>query len=263
MQAATERAVLPRWRQLGADEITAKPSTGTLPDVVTIADHEAEAILAEGLARLLPEASIVGEEACAADPGVFSRLGDATCWIIDPLDGTNNFAAGNAPFGVLVALSAHGETIGGWLYDCLTGRFCHAARGGGAFVDGQRLNARVTGAAPPIAANSLIYMQSARREAVRSALASHYTLVDIPRCAAEQYPRLVLGQNDVAIFERTLPWDHAAGALFVNEAGGKVARPDGSPYRVDEHQRPGLIGAASERLWEDLALRLPPLPAGQ
>ena len=82
MQAATERAILPRWRQLGADEITAKPSTGTLPDVVTIADHEAEAILAEGLARLLPEASIVGEEACAADPGVFSRLGDATCWII-------------------------------------------------------------------------------------------------------------------------------------------------------------------------------------
>ena len=109
----------------------------------------------------------------------------------------------------------------------------------------------------PIAANSLIYMLPKRREAVRVAIEPAYTLVDIPRCAAEQYPRLVLGENDIAIFERTLPWDHAAGALFVNEAGGKVARPDGSPYRVDEHARPGLIGAASERLWDEAVARLP------
>ncbi|HEU4819991.1 MAG TPA: inositol monophosphatase family protein, partial [Qipengyuania sp.] len=134
-------------------------------------------------------------------------------------------------------------------------------RGGGAFVEGERVMARETGAQPPIAANSLIYMRAERREAVRAAIEPRYTLVDIPRCAAEQYPRLVLGENDVAIFERTLPWDHAAGALFVNEAGGKVARPDGSPYRVDEHARPGLIGAASERLWEELAGRLPPQDA--
>jgi fructose-1,6-bisphosphatase/inositol monophosphatase family enzyme len=81
-------------------------------------------------------------------------------------------------------------------------------------------------------------------------------LVDIPRCAAEQYPRLVLGQNDVSIFERTLPWDHAAGVLFLNEAGGKAARPDGSPYRVDDYARPGMIGAATPALWEELAERM-------
>ncbi len=57
-------------------------------------------------------------------------------------------------------------------------------------------------------------------------------MADIPRCAAEQYPRIVLGVNDLAVFERTLPWDHAPGSLFVNEAGGKVARPDGSPYVI-------------------------------
>ena len=257
MREATERAILPRWRQLAALEIEAKETCGTLPDVVTIADHEAEAILAEGLARLLPQAAIVGEEACAADPNVLARLGDALCWIVDPLDGTNNFAAGKAPFGILIALAESGEAVAGWIYDCLSGRSCHATRGGGAFVDGERIRARETGANPPIAANSLIYMQPERREAVRAAIAPHYTLVDIPRCAAEQYPRLVLGENDVAIFERTLPWDHAAGALFVNEAGGKVARPDGNPYRADDWDRPGLIGAASERLWEELAARLP------
>jgi len=257
MREASERAILPRWRQLAAHEVKEKETAGTLPDVVTIADHEAEAILSNGLARLLSDAVIVGEEACHADPGVFDRLGHDLCWIVDPLDGTNNFAAGEAPFGIMVALANRGEAIAGWIYDCLSGRFCHAGRGDGAFVNGERITARETGASPPIAANSLIYMLPKRREAVRVAIEPAYTLVDIPRCAAEQYPRLVLGENDIAIFERTLPWDHAAGALFVNEAGGKVARPDGSPYRVDEHARPGLIGAASERLWDEAVARLP------
>jgi fructose-1,6-bisphosphatase/inositol monophosphatase family enzyme len=78
-------------------------------------------------------------------------------------------------------------------------------------------------------------------------------VVDIPRCAAEQYPRIVLGINDVSIFERTLAWDHAAGVLFVNEAGGRAARPDGSAYRVDNHLQPGLIAAASPALFEQMA----------
>ena len=80
-------------------------------------------------------------------------------------------------------------------------------------------------------------------------------MVDIPRCAAEQYPRLALGVNDLSVFERTLAWDHAAGVLFLNEAGGKAAREDGSPYRVDDHRR-GLIAAASPALWDDWAERM-------
>ena len=257
MREASERAILPRYRSLAAHEIVSKAAKDSaLPDVVTIADREAEAILSEGLARLLPAAAIVGEEAAHADPAVLERLGDALCWIVDPLDGTNNFAAGKAPFGVLIALAEHGETLAGWIYDCQSGRCCHAARGGGAFIDGERIAARSTGANPPVAANSLVYMSPERRAAVQAGIAPHYTLVDIPRCAAEQYPRLVMGTNDVAIFERTLPWDHAAGVLFVNEAGGKAARPDGSAYRVDDHTRPGLIGAASEALWEALATRM-------
>jgi fructose-1,6-bisphosphatase/inositol monophosphatase family enzyme len=63
----------------------------------------------------------------------------------------------------------------------------------------------------------------------------------------------VLGQNDVSIFNRTLPWDHAAGALFLNEAGGRAARLDGSEYRVDDWNRTGMIGAATPKLWDQLA----------
>ncbi|MCZ8324046.1 MAG: inositol monophosphatase [Sphingomonadaceae bacterium] len=249
---AAARAVMPRYQQLEAHEVIDK-SPGEL---VTVADREAEVILAEGLARILPEAAIVGEEACEANPALMDRLGDALCWIIDPIDGTSNFAAGKPPFGIMVALAEAGETIGGWIYDPLHGRFCTAHKGHGAFIDGDPVSARTSGQTPPIAAISLVFADPARREALKTHIAPHYTLVDIPRCAAEQYPRIVLGQNDITIFERTLAWDHAAGILFLNEAGGKVARPDGAPYRVDQHLRPSLIGAASPALWNELAERM-------
>jgi len=252
MRLAAERAIWPRYRSLSESDVVSKASD----DVVTVADHEAEAILTEGLSALLPEATVVGEEATYADPSLNERLGDALCWIVDPLDGTNNFAAGKPPFGVIVALAERGETIGGWILDVLTGRFCHAVRGQGAFADGERITAVTSGAQPPIAAISLVFADPARREALKTQIAPHYTCVDIPRCAAEQWPRLALGINDLSIFERTLAWDHAAGVLLLNEAGGKAARPDDRPYRVDEHQLPGLIGASSPALWDELASRL-------
>ncbi|HZV08706.1 MAG TPA: inositol monophosphatase family protein, partial [Novosphingobium sp.] len=248
---AARRAITPRYQHLGAGEIIEKAAD----DLVTVADRESEAILAEGLARILPEAAIVGEEAAFADPAILGRLGEDLCWIIDPLDGTHNFAHGKPPFGILIALSQSGETIGGWIYDVLSGRFCHARRGEGAFIDGEPIRARSSGEEPPIGAISVLFADAERRAAITAHVAPHYRLVDIPRCAAEQYPRLATGVNDVSIFERTLAWDHAAGVLFLNEAGGKAARFDGSAYRVDD-ARKGLIGAASPALWEALATRM-------
>ena len=250
MREAAHRAILPRYRNLAAHHISAKAAD----DVVTVADHESEALLAEGLARLIPDATIVGEEAAHADPTVLERM-SGLCWIIDPLDGTNNFAAGKPPFGIIVALADGGLAQAGWFYDPLSGRFCSAHHEGGAFADGEPVSARPSGERPPVAAFSMLFLDPERREAIRQHIAPHFRIVDIPRCAAEQYPRLALGENDVSLFERTLAWDHAAGVLWLNEAGGKAARPDGSPYRVDE-DRSGLIGAASPALWDELAGRL-------
>lgn len=251
MADAAARAIAPRYQHLAAADIIEKASD----DLVTIADKESEAILAEGLARILPEAAIVGEEAAFADPSIMGRLSSDLCWIIDPLDGTNNFAHGRPPFGILVALAQGGETIGGWIYDVLSGRFCHARIGEGAYLNGERLTARTSGESPAIAAISVLFADPARRAALMDHIVPHYRMVDIPRCAAEQYPRLATGVNDVSIFERTLAWDHAAGVLFLNEAGGKAARFDGTPYRVDE-DRKGLIGASSPALWDELATRM-------
>ncbi len=252
IREACARAILPRWQSLTADEIIAKAAD----DVVTVADHESEAILAERLAALLPEAAIVGEEAAHADPAVLDRLGDGLCWIIDPLDGTRNFARGKGPFGVLVALAQDGETIAGWLYDPLKQRLCHAVRGGGAFVGDERIAARASGESPPVAAISLIFADPEARAALLTQVAPHYRLVDIPLCAEEQYPRLALGENDVSFFGRTLPWDHAAGTLWLEEAGGRAARLDGSPYRPGAWDSFGMIGAASPALWDDFAARM-------
>ena len=70
----------------------------------------------------------------------------------------------------------------------------------------------------------------------------------IPRCAAESYPRLALGTDDIALFQRTLPWDHAAGVLFLTEAGGRATHWDLSPYRVGGASH-GLIAASAPHLW--------------
>jgi fructose-1,6-bisphosphatase/inositol monophosphatase family enzyme len=252
MRQASQTAIVPRYQSLAASDIVNK----AVDDVVTIADQESEAILTGLLVDLLPQADVVGEEAAFADPAIFERLREGLCWIVDPLDGTNNFAAGKPPFGVLVALADGGETIGGWILDCLTGRFCHASSAGGAWIGGERVMARPTGEEPAVAALSTNYLEPEERAQVLAHIAPHYRMVDIPRCAAEQYPRLVLGTNDVSVFNRTLPWDHAAGALFLNEAGGRAARMDGTAYRVDEWDRRGLIGAATPRLWDELAERL-------
>lgn len=256
MREVTDKAILPHYRNLSAAQVSDKGGN----DPVTVADHAAEELLFAGLAKLNPGIAMVGEEAAHTDPAVLGLL-SGPCWIVDPIDGTRNFASGQPPFGIIVAMADGGLAQSGWLFDCLTGRFCAAHLGQGASVDGKTIAARTTGEAPPVAAISLLFMDESKRQAMADHIAPHYRLVDVPYCAAEQYPRLALGTNDVSIFERTLAWDHAAGVLWLNEAGGKAARPDGSPYRVDETGRTGMIGAASPHLWEKLAERLTALPA--
>ena len=251
MRFAAQRSMLPRFRKLTASEVEMKGAD----DPVTIVDREVEAFLTEALTKLAPSVAVVGEEAVHSDKTVLDHLG-GQCWIIDPLDGTANFAEGKEPFGIIIALADAGEAVAGWIYDPVKDRFCHTRRGEGAFVNGERITARTTGHQPPVTAVSRIFLTPEQSAMVDAKLAPHYTLVDIPRCAAEQYPRLALGENDISSFKRTLAWDHAAGVLWLNEAGGKAARMDGSAYRVDQHDAPGLLGASSPAIWDEFVARL-------
>lgn len=247
----SRKIVLPYYQNLQAGDIQEK----TPGDLVTVADRLCEEMLSELLLQLLPEATIVGEEAVSTDPGVMESLNDDLTWIIDPIDGTGNYAAGCTPFGIIIALAEKGKTTAGWLYDPLTLRLCHAVKNEGAFIDGRPVRSAEDPIDKPVAALATGFMTSEQRNSLLSAAYPHYQIVDIPRCAAEQYPRLALGTNHISVFERTLPWDHAAGALFLNEAGGKVARWDGSDY-LPSDGRKGLLGASSPKLWDEAAEQL-------
>jgi len=251
MRFAARGSILPRFRALSDDEIEMKGED----DPVTIVDREVEAFLTEALTKLAPGVAVVGEEAVAEDKAVLDRLSEQ-CWIIDPLDGTSNFTEGKEPFGTIIALADGGKAVAGWLYDPIKDRFCHTKSSEGAFVDGEKITASTTGKDKPVAAISRIFLTEEQSAMVDAKIAPHYTLADIPRCAAEQYPRLALGQNDVSSFKRTLAWDHAAGVLWLNEAGGKAARLDGTEYRVDQHNLPGLVGASSPAIWDEFVARV-------
>jgi len=248
MRAVAAEVVMPRFRSLAAHEIMEK----TPGDLVTIADRESEERLGASLSALLPEARIIGEEAAAADPNILDRIDRGVVWIIDPVDGTMNFTEGKTPFAIMIALVVDGIRKAGWILDPVSSRICHAAQGKGAFVDEVRVSAQPTCGSLPKAAIATYFLPDERREDIQKRAAGKLEIVAIPRCAGEQYPRLVLGQNDIALFERTHVWDHAPGALFLEEAGGKIARLDGSPYRIGVPGK-GMIGAASPQLWDEAA----------
>lgn len=251
MRSVASAVVMPRFRNLIESEVAEK-SPG---EVVTIADREAEEQLSAGLERLGIGARIVGEEACALDPERMNGLGEGLLWIIDPIDGTANFAAGRQPFGLMIALVADGIGEAAWLYDPVNDRMCHAIRGKGAFIDGARVQTRSPARQRPIAALATQFMPPEMRDKVRLHAERSFDLVPIPHCAAEHYPRLCLGQNDIALFQRTLPWDHAAGVLFLTEAGGCARRWDGATYRLGDGKT-GLLATTTDALWEHAAAAL-------
>ncbi len=248
LRKVSEDIILPRFQNLQRHDIEEK-SPGEL---VTIADRLSEEMLSAELAKIIPEAAIVGEEAVAADPSLLERLNEDLVWIVDPIDGTTNYSEGKTPFGIIVALAQDNETIGGWLYDPVEKRLCHAFKNQGAFINGAQVKPDDSHPTRPVAALATGFMTAGQRKQVEQRAQGHYQIVDIPRCAAEQYPRLALGTNHISVFERTRSWDHAAGILFLNEAGGKAARWDSSHYRPAD-KGTGLLGASSPRLWDEAA----------
>lgn len=245
--------VLPRFRALGAGDIVEK-SAGEL---VTVADREAEVAIERGLREILPLARSIGEEACAANPDLMNSLGDGLVWLIDPIDGTGNFARGSPPFAIMVALLSDGVTQQSWILHPLTGRLAYAERGGGAFLDGVRVTSE-QGSAPRSELCGILseaFLPPDRRHIGDLLRTVTRSVTPTQRCAGHEYPLVATGERDFAIYWRTLAWDHAAGALFLTEAGGSVTYEDGTPYDPLS-TRSGLILARSREVGEQVRLLL-------
>ncbi len=238
-----DAAILPRFRALGEADVALKGPN----DYVTAADLDAEARLTPALAGLLAGSAVVGEEAVAKDRAVLDRLGEpAPVWIIDPLDGTANFAGSRTPFCSIVALAVGGEPVAGWIYEPLTRDILVAERGAGA-----RLNGAPVRLTP--GPDAAVYGKTLRRRAEESGRFGRF--VD-ERCAGAVYLDLARGRLGAACFTRTLPWDHAAGALAVREAGGHAAFLDSeSAYDARRHVGP-LLHATSRAAWSEAAAAL-------
>ncbi|MEM6825417.1 MAG: inositol monophosphatase [Pseudomonadota bacterium] len=253
VRAAAQEEVVPRFRALSPAEVATKSSA---TDLVTVADKAAEARISAEISRLLPGALIVGEEAVAEDKTLLAQIeGSELSVIIDPIDGTWNYANNLPLFGVMVSVVAEGRTVFGLLYDPLSDAWISARDGAGAFrtIQGGGTT-RLRVATDSRCAHGLVPLYLFPVE-VRRRLAPRLLTFDrigSYRCSCHEYWLLVEGGVDFAISGHLQPWDHAAGELIYREAGG-VARmlEDGAPYSA-ARSTGHLLLARSPETWENL-----------
>ena len=203
-------------------------------DLVTEADRGSEKLITERLRQRWPEHDLVGEEGARSETGADYR------WYVDPLDGTTNFAHGYPVFCVAIALvHKDGRLEVGVLYDPTRDELFSAERGHGATLNGKPIHVSTMRRM----AESLLAtgFPSQKRHAnpnihfyQQITLRSHG--VRRAGSAALDLANVACGRYD-GFWEFNLnPWDTAAGALLVQEAGGRVTRFDGSPFRLDSRE---------------------------
>ncbi|WP_422917846.1 inositol monophosphatase family protein [Salipiger thiooxidans] len=225
--------VLPRFRNLDPAEIDAKTEP---TDLVTIADQEAEVALAAGARAIFPGCEVVGEEAVSDDPALLDRIAGAeTCVIIDPVGGTFNFTRGLAVFGIILAVTRHGETVPGLLYDPVTDDWVIAPRGAGAeYVSGNGARRRLSVRGPVALSEAEgtvpldLYRPERWAEILRAFDGTRSARS--PRCSCHEYRMLAMGLADFSANASLKPWDHAAGALVLEDAGGSAVVEGGRRY---------------------------------
>lgn len=198
-------------------------------DLVTIADREAEDLLAARLRARFPEHALLLEES-----GLHGAAESEYTWVIDPLDGTTNFAHGLRLFAVSIALVHRGQPILGAIHAPALDELYIASLGGEAFLNGQRL--RVSSAAQLDDALLVTGFPYDRKRMLdplmgmfRTALAHTQGVLRLG-AAALDFAAVAAGHLD-AFYEYNLkPWDVAAGMLLLSEAGGRTTDFRGGEY---------------------------------
>ncbi|HEY2875021.1 MAG TPA: inositol monophosphatase family protein [Reyranella sp.] len=237
MRETAAAELLPRFRNLAEGEIREKRPG----DLVTVADVASEQRLAVGLAKILPGMPVVGEESVEQDPGLvdlIARPGER-CWVVDPLDGTANFSRGHDVFAMIVCLIDDRQTVGGWILDVPNDRMAVALKGQGVAIDGKAITGQPLKRPP----NGLMgwgvrKIFDKQLSADQRRLLGPLTTLN---CAGREYIELLNGTYDFNLYRRTKPWDHAAGALMMVEAGGGAMRFNGGPFLPEGPLDSGII----------------------
>ena len=251
VRRAAKAEIMPRFRNLSHADVSAKTSRY---DLVTEADTATEAMLGRGLQQMFPHALIVGEEAASADDTLRDKIAEAElAFIIDPLDGTWNFAHGLPLFGVIVAVTRFGKPVLGLLYDPVMDDWIIAdeanptrlARNLGA---DRPLHMAKGGELSEMSGFVNMYMMPKDRQADIAATLPDFARVQVLRCSCHEYRTLAQGGMEFLLSGMLTPWDHAAGVLICSQAGGHVAMLDGSKYNAAVREG-YLLTAPDEDSW--------------
>lgn len=244
MVEVAEEVIRPRWRALGAGDVSEKAPG----DVVTIADRESELRITAELQAAFPNALVVGEEAVAADPSLLTGSHRAEhVFYVDPVDGTREFIKGSPDHALMIGEMRSGEITRGWIYQPEHGRAYIAEKGAGVrSSEGEVLRCRVHDA------DDLHGATSVSAIVTDGQLGRQVNRVGI--CCGIDYPDLLVGLQDFLLYARPKPWDHVPGSLMVREAGGVVRTIDGDDY----HGQPTahLLALADPERWADAERQL-------
>src|SRR5208282_5587395 len=214
-------------------------------DLVTVADRKSEALILERIRKQFPTHDVMGEE------GTRIETGSDYKWYVDPLDGTTNFAHGYPVFCVSLGVEFRGQRIAGVIYDPTRDEMFAAELGGGARLNGAAIHVSATanlgeclvGTGFPShkrhkSPNIYFYHQiTLRTHGVRRAGSAALDLCNVASGRFDGFWEFNLN-----------PWDTAAGVLIVEEAGGKVTRFDGSPFRLDSSETLASNGLVHDAL---------------
>lgn len=221
---AAELALAVRGRVVGDGSVADLPTKSSATDVVTAGDRECEALVRERLGALRPDDVVLGEEGGAdAEPAP-----GQVRWVVDPIDGTVNYAHGLPWFAVSIGAEVDGRALAGAVVEPVSGRVWSAAAGHGAQLDGRPLRASaLTRPGVAVVATGLNYDpdRRARQAVLVSRIAGRIGDVRRQGCASLDLCSVAAGWVD-AYYEHGLHhWDWAAGALIAEEAGAAVRRP--------------------------------------
>jgi fructose-1,6-bisphosphatase/inositol monophosphatase family enzyme len=239
LKDVADEVVNPRFRDMASEDIDEK-NPG---DLVTVADREAEERITAVLQTAYPKALVLGEEAEETDATLLDRFRSAEhAFTVDPVDGTKNFVHGSPDHAMMIAEVRSGEVVRSWIWQPQHQLGYVAERGAGAWCNGERLvRPSVDGDPRGV---------TARRSWIGRALGTLKELELTWVCCGVDYPKLVEGAADYALYRQVKPWDHAPGSLLLTEAGGFVGTFDADGYQPQMHPPRGLITAGDRSTYD-------------
>jgi myo-inositol-1(or 4)-monophosphatase len=222
-------------------------------DLVTNADLESEAKIVSVIRDVFPGHNILGEEEN------YEKTDSEYTWIVDPLDGTNNFASGIPIFCSSVAVALHGDVVAGAIYDVTRDELFYAGKGQGAFLNGNEINVGTAESlTKSIIATGFFYDRgSDMRDTLRNIEKFFMANVrGVRRLGAAAIDLAYVASGRFSGFwEFSLqPWDFAAGKLIVEEAGGRVTGAHGEVLPLEKH----FVVASNKQIHKDMLNILKP-----